>query len=104
MLVFYKGYDNIETIQLLNAGSPVDLSSVTKISIKFKGVLYDSTTYTSAFDWSAGTGKVDIKLGSISVIDIGTDHRAELVVVDPSNPNGIVWGTIPVRVLDMDKA
>lgn len=103
MLLFYKGYDNIETIQLLNAGSPVDLSSVTEMSIKFRGTLYDSTTYTSAFDWSLGSGRVDLKLGSIAVIDTGTDSRAELVVVDASNPNGVVWGTIPVRVLDMDR-
>ena len=83
------------------AGVAVDLSSVTKIEIMFNGKYFDSDTYSSAFDWSGGEGVIDFSLGAID-LPVGKDSTTELIVYDPINPNGYIWATFIMEVIDLD--
>lgn len=98
--IVWLGHDN--TIDLLLKADDVaqDLSSVIKITATF-----DGTTITSA-DHAAGailwnndgydTGEIRLDLGDQSIDPGGYD--VPIVVYDPSNTDGIVWGTIHVAV------
>jgi hypothetical protein len=88
----YLGHDNSVDLLLKAGGSAVDLSSVTRMVLELSdGTSFDSDTDAGVFDWDTGTtGKLIISLGG-ETIDAGTYH-ATLIVYDPTNPNGIVWG------------
>jgi len=101
-MLFFNDRDNAEIVQLLEDGIAIDLAAVTKVSVKFKGTFYDSTASPTAFDWTIGSGKIKLQLGKIATIPAGTDNAAEITIYDPSNPNGIVWGTIRIKIIDLD--
>jgi len=98
--IVYLGHDNRIDILLKADGSAVDLSSVTRMTLSFDAVLINSDNGDSdPIQWAkAGyaTGEVRISLGS-QQIPAGS-YRAPLVVYDPSNPDGIVWGRIVIQV------
>ena len=101
-LTFYKDRDNAEIVQLLEDGVAIDMGAVTKVAVYFHGVLYDSTAYATAFDYTLGAGKLKLMLGKISGIPARTDGKAEIVIFDTSNTLGIVWGTIRIKMIDFD--
>ena len=76
----------------------VDLSSVTKIEIRFKADYFDSGTYSSAFDWSGDEGVIDFSLGQSPV---GKDSATEMIIYDPTNPNGYIWSTFIMEVINL---
>ena len=93
----YLGYDNTVDLLLKADGEAQDLSSVTKMTLEVDETTIDSDTSPDAFDWAPGvTGKVILDLGAESLSE-GT-YRATLTVYDPTNANGIVWGTFKVIV------
>jgi len=96
--VVYQGHDNLITFQLQDdsaeAGTlaPTELGGVTKMALEFEDTTITtiaSDTSPDVFDWSAGNGFVDLKLGGAGIPE-GT-HRVTLIVFDNSNPNGIRW-------------
>ena len=57
----------------------------------------DSSSAPSAFDWNTGTtGKVVLALGDQSLAN--GRYSCRLIVYDPTNDNGIVWGKIVLEV------
>jgi hypothetical protein len=73
--------------------SSVDLSSVTRMVIidADGSSLVDEQTYPNAFDRDTGIiGKVVLLLGATSIV-VG-NYIARIVVYDPDNTSGIVWG------------
>ena len=106
MYTVYLDRDNTFTVQLkagpVGSEVAVDLASVTKMEIYYLGSYYSSEDYASSFDWSEGDGKVTFKLGVIPSFPAGRDKKAELIVYDPSNPEGIVWTYLDIKAIDID--
>ena len=90
----YKDRDNAIDLILKADDVAVDLSSVTRMQIVDRDggfTTIDSDTSADAFDWDTGTtGKVILILGD-EEIPVGT-YVVSLVVFDPTNTDGIVWG------------
>ena len=101
--IVWKGHGN--TIDLLlnadNLTGEDDLSSVTKITATF-----GSTTITSE-DKAAGSitwdqdgyenREIRLDLGDQDIAPGGYD--VPVVVYDPSNPTGLVWGDDPIHII-----
>ena len=92
----YNGRDNTIDLLLKDENGIADLSSVTRMDLVASGAWTVSNSDPSSFpiQW-VGTGqqgKVMLRLGDES-LPVGT-YTASLVVFDPSNPDGIVWGKI----------
>jgi len=93
-LVFYKGYDNPQVLELKTGGVAQDLAAVSKVEVTFNGNTYDSDTYADAFDWTTDSMELVLRLGLIPGIEVTKDKKSEIVTYDPSNPNGFVWGRV----------
>ena len=95
--IVYKGHDNKINLLLKAKGSAVNLSSVTKMELKIGPMLVTSDITPSAFDWTSGsTGEVILDLGD-SNLRRGS-YQTWLIVYDPNNPDGIVWGSFTLIV------
>lgn len=90
----YNGRDNTIDLLLKADGSAVDLSTVTRMIIKDKNGAWevDEDDSASAFDRDTDvTGKVIIALGDQGIT--ARNYQVQLIVYDPNNTNGIVWGS-----------
>jgi hypothetical protein len=102
----YVGRDNTIDLMLKEDGVIVELhETVTRMDLKFSDRIYEdqyitSVDYPTAFDWvtRGEEGIVILKLGGIELTS-GKDTKVELIVYDTINTNGIVWGTVPIRVI-----
>jgi len=98
--IVWLGHDN--TIDLLLEADDVaqDLSSVTKITATFDGTTITSEDHAAgAILWNNDgydTGEIRLDLGGEAIPFGGYD--VPIVVYDPSNADGIVWGAIHVAV------
>jgi len=98
--IIWKGYDNTINLLLKEEGSIKVLSGVTQVAAVFDGTSYDSVTYSSYFDWESGTtGELILKFGQ-SGVTAGYYPSVEIILYDENNPNGLVWGTIPITIKD----
>lgn len=96
--IVYLNRDNTVDLLLKADGVAEDLTAVTRMIVKQEDGDWsvDSDTYPSAFDWAPGTtGKVILDLAAaLAAEDVSAGkYISRLVVYDPSNTNGIVWGT-----------
>lgn len=98
MLKFYQGYDNVQIVELTDDDVAQSLASVTKVELTFDGVTYDSDTTPDAFDWVTNSSQLILKMGILPSIAVTKDKKAEIVTIDPSNPNGVVWGRIAIQI------
>jgi len=96
----YLGRNNTVILQLKTGGLAQDLSAVTRMTLDFDGTIVDSDVSGGAFDWSLGDGKVELALKDESITPgtYGGDDSVDLIVYDPSNTAGIVWGKVPMIV------
>ena len=87
----YLGHDNGIDLTLKADDVAVDLSSVTRMILRDSGCVWevDSTTSPTAFDWSAGDGRISMALGD-EPIPAGA-YSCRLIVYDPTNTDGVVW-------------
>ena len=89
----HVGHDNALKMLLLEGNEPQPLDSVERMVLSVGGETVDSDLAASAFDWtqldSNGYHKLILKLGPHRPADI--EDACELLVYEPSNPNGIVW-------------
>jgi len=97
------GRDNTIEIILKANGVAQSLSSVTHMEFVISGTTYSSVT-SGYFDWeSRGTGSgtttgwTSLSFGGAPGLTPGT-FDAELIVYDPANTSGIVWGELPLRI------
>lgn len=107
----YLGRDNRIDLVLLADGVVSRLDGITKMRLEIGSTVLDSQTCAGVFDWtqtvsaeeaarydgiSEGDSKVILALGG-QEISPGS-YEARLILFDSSNPNGLVWGHIPILV------
>jgi len=99
--IIHLGRDNSIDLQLLADGAPVGLDAVTRMTLALGDSIIDSADTGQGagqpFDWSSGGGKVTLMLGGQAILP--GHYSAELVVFDHYHVNGLVWGTIRLRVV-----
>lgn len=99
--IAYLGHDNSIDLVLKADGAAVDLTSVTRMTLSLGSVLIDSDNgSTDPIRWTKSdyvTGEVRLFLGGISAPP--NTYDAWLVVYDPSNVDGIVWGSIKIMIV-----
>jgi hypothetical protein len=98
--IVWLGHDNTIDLLLKANGIAQDLSAVTKITATFGTVTITSTDKAAGvITWDqAGydTGEIRMDLGGEAINARG--YIIHIVVYDPSNTNGIVWGTVQAVV------
>lgn len=101
--VAYLGHDNSIDLILKTDGVAQDLTAVTKITITIGPDTVTSTDKAAgAIRWDqAGyaTGEIRLFLGDQD-INPGSYSEAWVVVYDPTNTDGVVWGSIELNVED----
>ena len=91
--VVYLNRDNTFDRQLKTDGAAQVLTAVTRMIVEDIGGRFtvDSNIESSAFDWdNPTTGHVIFNFGDVS-LPAGI-YQVRLIVYDPTNPDGIVWG------------
>lgn len=99
----YQAHDNSIDLILKADGVAVGTSTVTMITASFGTVLCKSTDAASGIiRWNqAGydTGEIRMFLGSATSVVPDKYLDVPIVVYDPTNSNGVVWGTVEIDVL-----
>lgn len=96
----YDGHSNTIDLLLKADGTAVDLTSVTRARLTDdeNSVDIDSDEASGVFDWThATTGKITIALGGQS-LTVGETYTVRLIIYDPTNTDGLVWGEFLLRV------
>jgi len=98
--IVWLGHDNTIDLLLKAEGVAQDLASVTKITATFNGTTITSEDHAAgAILWNNDgydTGEIRLDLGGQTIAAGGYD--VPIVVYDPSNADGVVWGEISVLV------
>lgn len=96
-LTFYTGRDNAEDLVLLDDGTPIDTTALTRVVLGFGGTDIDSQTVPEAFQWpvsliyeGASVKGLRLLLGGQGLAD-GMSPDVRLTVYDVDHPNGLVW-------------
>jgi len=82
------------------------MAAINKMTLKFGTLIIDSDDIGEGvgqpFDWTtdAASGIVTFDLAEQSIPK--GKYRAELIVHSVDNPLGVVWGKIPIRVIDIE--
>jgi hypothetical protein len=102
----YLGRDNAFAKQLVLDGTPLtpaEMAAITRVDLIYLGVSYSSSSFPTAFDWvsKASDATVVFKPGNIPTIPAGRDKEAEFIVYAPDYPDGIVWGHIDLKMIDL---
>ena len=92
----YLGHDNTNDLILKADGSAQDLSTVTKITATFNDDTYieSEDNENGLIKWAVSgydTGEIRLDLGGQSITP-GDHDNVPIVVYDPSNTDGILWG------------
>jgi len=100
--IVYLGRDNSIDLLLMADRVAVDLSSVTQVDLRIGTTVISSTTPASGpIRWAqAGyqTGELRLYLGDQALTVQSAAQAAWLVIYDPANPGGIVWGSLVLFV------
>jgi hypothetical protein len=100
--IIYLGHDNRVDLILKADGVAVDLAPVTRMTLSVGTTLIDSDNGASdAIRWAQSgyaTGEVRISAGAVTGLTAGK-YRSPLVVYDPTNTDGVVWGYVPMMVV-----
>ena len=98
--IVYLGRDNTIDLILSADGVVQSLTSVSRIDLIDVGCSFEITSedYPGAFDWSTNPA-AGVLILHLSDIDIPVGYyTCKLVVYDPTNTQGIVWGCINLLV------
>ena len=98
--IVYLNRDNTVDLLLKANGVAQDLTASTRMILKDIGGKFtiDSQISAGAFNWNPGiTGKLILDLGG-ETLPAGM-HDVRLIVYDPSNTDGIVWGDFKLAVI-----
>jgi hypothetical protein len=100
---FYRNRNNDNSLEILNNGSAMDISGLTRIQMIFGDVTYDSAYHTTVFDWTTNgaSGQLDITIdpNDPALPKAGT-YKARLILYDATYPNGITWSHFHAIVED----
>jgi hypothetical protein len=98
----YNGHDGTIDLILKEDGVAVSLASVTKITLSVGATLVSSTNQASdPIRWNQGgydTGEIRMTLGDQGLSQ--GDAIGWLTVYTAGWTDGIVWGTVDLRILD----
>ena len=88
----FLGTDSQVKIRALANGYPIDLSDVTRITLKVNDELVDSSINTDAFEWTNTdkTGDIWLKLGPYLSTKNCIPSPARITLYDVTTPNGYV--------------
>lgn len=106
--IVYVGHDNTQAYILkkqneegLMVAQP--LAAVTSMTLTIGGKLISSANPTTGpIRWSGAgfdDGEISLVLGDQTGLPPGI-HDCPLVVYDPSNADGVVWGMIPLEIME----
>ncbi len=108
--VFYIGLDNSINLILKRRIPPAtvyvaltnaEMDTITRMTIRLGTTLVDSDNGdTDPIRWRKTgytTGEFRLFLGHEAITP--GNYRAWLVVYDPTNPNGILWGIVPIEAI-----
>lgn len=100
----YVDRDNKFSLLLKADDVVVDLSTVTKVELLFSESYYNSTHWPDAFDYAtrATGGIIIFDLAAITSLEAGRDKKAELIIYDDTNADGIVWGQIDLVIKELE--
>jgi len=98
--IVYLGCDNPIDLILSADGAAADLTDVIRMTLSFGALLVDSDNGdTDPIQWKKegyATGQIRIFLGAEAIT--AKIYSAPLVVYDPTNPEGVMWGRINIKV------
>jgi hypothetical protein len=104
----YLGFDNELKVELSQtdvhgAVTYPNFAAITDMAIYYLEKFYNSTDNNGVFDWATYKDDhiVGIKFGLCDNLELGKDAAAELIVYDPSHPDGIVWDTLALKVVEL---
>ena len=94
----YLARDNTVDLELSANGVTTDLTHITKVEVADLGCAWsvNSVTTPSAFDIGGEDGLLVLKLGQ-EPIPAGT-YRCNIILYDPTNTDGVVWGD-PIQLV-----
>jgi len=100
--VIYIGvYDNTNDLRLDSNGSPISLSSVTRIDAQMGLLSVTSENATNdPIRWNVAgfvAGEMRCKFGALEGLSPGS-WPCYFIVYDPTNPNGVVFGPVTFHV------
>lgn len=100
----YKKRDNVNSIELRENGSAVDISGTTRMILQIGDTKVDSQYDTGVFDWSTNgaSGQLDLTLGLLQkIINMReSTYLARLVLYDANYTNGLEWAEFRARIVD----
>jgi hypothetical protein len=96
--VFYLTRDNTVDLVLKADSIPVDLRSATKVEVLDTDCTWavDSVASPDAFVIGGVDGRITLQFGG-ETINAGT-YKCQVIVYDPTNVNGVVWGEIQLAI------
>jgi hypothetical protein len=97
----YLGHDNSIDLILKSNGVAVALTSVTRMTLTLGAKLIDSDNGDAdPIRWiksGYATGEFRLFLGAETITP--ANYQGVLIVYDATNPNGVVWGRVPLTVI-----
>lgn len=98
--VVYLDRDNTFVEFLSTDRLDVDFSAVTRIDLIAKRCVWEvfSITTPGIITWEEKDGGLEVtfKLGSLDLVP--REYTCSIIVYDPSNPEGVVWGELDVNI------
>lgn len=105
--IVYLDRDNTIDVILKLDEVAQDTTNFTKMELLIGGITVSSDNGdTDPIRWNKGgfvAGEVRLRLGDVEGLEDG-DYSAPLIVYDSSNADGVVWGTIPIKVTSDDES
>ena len=97
----YTGRDSCIKYQLLDAGIAQDLTNLSKIELIFSSTVKVVGTVgtTAPLDFATIPTEMVLRFASVTLAS-GSYPNVKVIVYDTENPNGLIWGTIPLVVKD----
>ena len=101
----YLGRDNTINLLLKADGVAQDLTNVTQIDVVIDDKTTSSTNQvTDLIRWvqtGYETGEIRLSFGTVALSASTVQKPAYVIVYDISHDDGIVWGSFPVKILDV---
>lgn len=91
----YVNRDNTIDLALYENNVLINHTTITRVQVLIGSRTLDSYTNPNYFDMTSAS-KLKLKLGGASLTD--GQYKAQLVIYDAVNYNGIVWGELTITV------
>ena len=96
-LMAYIGRDNEERLELLQDGSTVATSAVTRAVIRSSAFCIDTDEDPTIVYFDKDNTILCIKLGMIPGLSNGKNHTCYITIWDELTENGYAWDTVRIK-------